>query len=1274
MFGGFIGGWEIIFLLLALVCFVVVVVIAIVAIVFFTSRTSHAGKNQKPPAAPVPSPPAVPATQIVPAKCPQCGTALPTGALAGLCPACLLKMGAADSVTDAKQKAFVPPDISELAAKFPQLEILELIGKGGMGAVYKARQKQLDRIVALKILPPGIGDEPAFAERFTREAKALAKLNHPNIVTLYEFGDAGGQFYFLMEFVDGVNLRQLLAGGRVSAREALAIVPQICDALQFAHDQGIVHRDIKPENILLDRRGRVKVADFGLAKIIENRAPLTPSLSPSDGERVAEPGEGATILTDAGKTMGTPNYMSPEQITAPGEVDHRADIYALGVVFYQMLTGELPGKKIEPPSKKVQIDVRLDEIVLRALEKNPELRFQQVSEVRTCVETIVATPGSAGVAPGSASDKFVNEPSGATPDGTRGTRALPETPPHFSRTAIVGTACSAFFFLSALAFVCLRHISLEDFDLPYLEPIILSVLFITPFAMTILGWIAVSQIRRSAGKIYGMWLAVFDGLLFPLLALDGLIFAAVCLVIRFADLGWKRTFPPTVPLSYLLFVAVLLGILLLLDWLIIRRVWRAVNKSPSLEQTAPPSSSQTLSRWLLFALVIIVIGMLGFAVLRIAPNANSSATSLANRPDKLRSLPTATVIQAGLSEPQSPWAWQELQSRARDGRLNAVEANQLVADLAAQIQRDYPNGYDQPLNWLGNLLDDLNGRQLIAETNKLAFLVAYCGNPAIEPLPRLREDEKSLQVTCKLRSPWNDGHIFGFDLLNEVRSISIDGQPVPVRAVFGRNWNQQDFVGELKPLILAPGKYTVRCEVESALVATTDMAGLAADATSKDWPPAQHRWTRAAEAELTVYPLGGEIVSLSDNPTLNPVTAGALSAGQIIIRPKGGRLTATVALNMKTKPGLPVSVDVILRLAGQDFKCGNYWFDGKSTQGGFNPTPNGWTFTADIGTLDPQIKEAEIVLTPDPKAVESRAGVERIWGKEIIFSHVPLARQDLPEDISGGTNPADVPNFSFGRVMQFTLPMDHDGLTPLFDLDQDQPVSDPNPNDMAAGMAQFLKPGVVIHHDEPAHKIALLGISGTVLYWASVSLGDQWEKLTDTNGIAAVRRNMTSPGVIQSIDSPDKLPQTVFFKTGAGRLGILQITGFTENPRGVKIRYKLVQSETAMADSSVRDFVAVLPPANEAAVHDACLRFVFAQNWMPFERWWQGGMAVQTADHNGKAVTFTLSRQTDGTTRFTINVAPGASISATEIGAQLGLNQLIQIQTPAATAEMKINN
>jgi serine/threonine protein kinase len=327
--------------------------------------------------------------------CSGCQKPLEANAPDGLCPECLLKAGLGtgadrgpDSQADSGRTPFVAPSLEEVARLFPQVEILGFIGQGGMGAVYKARQKALDRIVALKILPPGIRKDPAFAERFTREAKALARLNHPGVVTIYEFGQADGLFFFLMEFVDGMSLRHLLEVERISAREALAIVPQICDALQYAHDQGIVHRDIKPENILLDRQGRVKVADFGLAKLAEmdaGRLPLSPALSPSVGEEA--PG-----LTDAGKVMGTPQYMAPEQREHPTEVDHRADIYSLGVVFYQMLTGELPGKPIEAPSHKVQIDVRLDEVVLRALEKEPQRRYQQVSQVKTAVETIAQSP------------------------------------------------------------------------------------------------------------------------------------------------------------------------------------------------------------------------------------------------------------------------------------------------------------------------------------------------------------------------------------------------------------------------------------------------------------------------------------------------------------------------------------------------------------------------------------------------------------------------------------------------------------------------------------------------------------------------------------------------------------------------------------------------------------------------------------------------------------------------------------------------------------------
>jgi len=181
-----------------------------------------------------------------------------------------------------------------------------------------------------------------------------------------------------------VNLRQLLAGGRIAPREALVIVRELCDALQYAHDRGIVHRDIKPENILLDRRGRVKIADFGVAKMVGGASDTVLS-----GVSVE------SMQTEVGKVLGTPSYMAPEQTANGGDVDHRADIYALGVVFYQMLTGELPGKRIQPPSRRFHMDVRLDEIVLRALERQPELRYQQASHVKAAVETFNGTSSSA---------------------------------------------------------------------------------------------------------------------------------------------------------------------------------------------------------------------------------------------------------------------------------------------------------------------------------------------------------------------------------------------------------------------------------------------------------------------------------------------------------------------------------------------------------------------------------------------------------------------------------------------------------------------------------------------------------------------------------------------------------------------------------------------------------------------------------------------------------------------------------------------------------------
>ncbi len=700
-------------------------------------------------------------------KCPQCGAQLPSDAPDGLCPNCLMAMNLkTETVFTGDSPAAQPPlPPEQIAPHFPQLEILECLGRGGMGVVYKARQKTLNRFVALKLLAPERVRDVKFAERFTREAQALAALNHPNIVTIYDFGQAGGFYFLLMEFVDGVNLRQLLRARKFTPEEALTIVPPLCDALQFAHERGIVHRDIKPENLLLDKTGRVKVADFGIAKMLgaDNGGKGSESIAPENATQNA---------------VGTPGYSAPEQKSDPQRVDSRADIYSLGVVFYEMLTGELPGKKIEAPSKKVQIDVRLDEVVLRALEKTPELRWQTAADLRTRVETIASTaseeqpkaaqsgvpilrwcdrwiwdtqnlilmgfvpgmisamlatslpffgtkflgtkcllaliPGGLGLVftvvyafvgsrirklkarlpksdaevaealiferprqtPGIAllhADRLelhgialigelviplkeiasVSEvrwfngrrlwwKSGFVLDLKNGRRigvampepfarrwraklgggTLPELPaesesknePRFSRAAIAGACWAGLAAVAAIWFGILNGERVgvwREMSTPGKLGFVLTELigmagWSATLGTTILGWIAVAQIRREAGKIYGLGLAVFDGLFFPLLVLDVLVFAVVGNVVP-QSVGSEITI--------MIFGVTILG-LGWLDFLVIRRVWRAVKQPLDGSPNIPPaknSSGQTLAGLaLFFAGLSGVLGTLAF--------------------------------------------------------------------------------------------------------------------------------------------------------------------------------------------------------------------------------------------------------------------------------------------------------------------------------------------------------------------------------------------------------------------------------------------------------------------------------------------------------------------------------------------------------------------------------------------------------------------------------------------------------------------------------------
>ena len=292
-----------------------------------------------------------------------------------MCPRCLLQEVSTATESDVRRGPAKPPALSEIAAAFPDLEVLGFLGAGGMGCVYRVRERESGRVSALKILPREFASDPAFVERFEREARTLARLHHPNIVGIHAFGHRGGFCHLLMEHVDGANLRQTLRSGRFTPAQALALIPPLCDALQYAHSQGVLHRDIKPENILLDAEGRVKIADFGIAKMV------------GGPESVLDD----ATLTRTGARLGTPHYMAPEQVEKPEQVDHRADIYSLGVVFYELLTGELPLGRFQVPSAKATLDARVDEIVLRALAKERELRQQSADQVKTEVEGLAGS-------------------------------------------------------------------------------------------------------------------------------------------------------------------------------------------------------------------------------------------------------------------------------------------------------------------------------------------------------------------------------------------------------------------------------------------------------------------------------------------------------------------------------------------------------------------------------------------------------------------------------------------------------------------------------------------------------------------------------------------------------------------------------------------------------------------------------------------------------------------------------------------------------------------
>ncbi len=269
---------------------------------------------------------------------------------------------------------FVAPEPSDLAPLFPAYEIYDLIATGGMGAVYRAVQKSLDRTVAIKILPMEFSEDAEFCAGFEAEAKAMARLNHPNLISVYDFGSVNGMLFIVMEFVPGKSIYHSAYGKAIDPTEVIRLVTGVCSGLSHAHENGILHRDIKPSNILLTSQAEPKIGDFGLARPMERKTQADEEI------------------------FGTPGYTAPEVVNTPALVDHRADLFSVGVFLHELLTGKLPTDDARPASVIAGCDPRFDAIIRRATDPLPAHRYSSAAQIASELQQITAAPKAAAVA------------------------------------------------------------------------------------------------------------------------------------------------------------------------------------------------------------------------------------------------------------------------------------------------------------------------------------------------------------------------------------------------------------------------------------------------------------------------------------------------------------------------------------------------------------------------------------------------------------------------------------------------------------------------------------------------------------------------------------------------------------------------------------------------------------------------------------------------------------------------------------------------------------